>query len=614
MKSFFKNFTIVATILSSLVFHNAAYALVSQADIEAVNKGGEFYQQGCNTNQASNGEANLQLSMVGDSLLVGAYSAGLNGKVNAKGYVLSDPENQWPSGKVSRNTQGGIEIIKANSLPIKNSGAIVIELGTNDKLGLIQNNGERIDQVIQAVKDTQTTAKVYWIIPYNTTLSATDNTSVANMLNSKAQSLQFTTLDWPNEVKKNNYALEGGVHPGANYAEYADFIVNNVTNTSKGLSIQGSCRCNSLTGDGTLPDSVPQPYHDIFIAAASQFNVEPATLVALKFKETSSSYPEISPDGSGGTWGFRTEVVGGAWQAQYLAPGSPNVGRTGSAGPFQFLFSTWKSQTEAINNDGNKDGRYDAENVIDAAYGAARFISELGATKGASEEAMILAFTKYNAGPGTNSPTEYGRSAYKIYQDVITQGGSSIQGTGGSTTCNKGQGVSPDGFQFPLNTTKTLLKKGNPQGLVWDCAKNAEACLADPTYFGHGYAAADIGINTGTPVLAARPGQVVTGKGRACPGSCGMTIQGEDGLFYYYGHMKGGSIKVDKGQKVNAGDVIGEVGTTADAENTSPHLHFDVRSTGGITCVRSNIDPRCAEIMKDPRPALIASYNNLPEE
>lgn len=614
MKSFFKTFTVLITILSTLVFHNAAYALVSQADIEAVDKGGEFYQQGCNTNEAANGQAKFQLSMIGDSLLVGAYSAGLNEKVNAKQYVLADPENKWPSGKVSRNTQEGIDIIKSNSQSIKNSGAILIELGTNDKLGLIQNDGERIEEVIKAIKDTQTSGKVYWVIPYNSTMSETENTSVAEMLNSKAQSLQFTTLDWPSEVKKNNYVLEGGVHPGANYGAYADFLVNNVTNTSKGLSVQGACRCNSLTGNGTLPDSIPQPYHDIFIAAASQFNVEPATIATLKLMESSSNYPEIGADGSGGTWGFKSESVGGAWEAEYLAPGSPNVGKIGSAGPFQFLFSSWKSQSWAIENDGNKDGRYDAENVIDAAYAAARFISELGGTKGASQEQLTLAFAKYNGGPATTAPSafEYGRRAYERYQDIITQGGTSIQGTGGSTSCNKGQGVSADGFQFPLNTTKALLKEGNGQGLVWDCAKNADACLNDPTYQSHGYAAADIGALTGTPVLAARPGQVTWGDSADCKLNCSITVQADDGLFYLYTHMGAGTIKVSMGQKVVAGDVIGAVGTAADAQ-TSPHLHFDIRSESA-TCVRGDVEPKCAEVMKDPRPALVASYNNLPAQ
>lgn len=96
-------------------------------------------------------------------------------------------------------------------------------------------------------------------------------------------------------------------------------------------------------------------------------------------------------------------------------------------------------------------------------------------------------------------------------------------------------------------------------------------------YNGAGHNAIDIGMPTGTPVLAALSGTVVgTGNTDAVPGcySFGkwVLIKHANGLDTLYAHLS--QIGVSSGQAVTTGDAIGYSGMTGYA--TGPHLHFGV--------------------------------------
>ena len=96
----------------------------------------------------------------------------------------------------------------------------------------------------------------------------------------------------------------------------------------------------------------------------------------------------------------------------------------------------------------------------------------------------------------------------------------------------------------------------------------------------------DIDAPTGTPVIAAANGKVVwvgyglfSVKGNTGdPYGLAVAIRhdfGLDGkrLYTIYAHMR--TINVIDGQQLNAGDQIGEVGSTG--ATTGPHLHFEVK-------------------------------------
>ena len=82
----------------------------------------------------------------------------------------------------------------------------------------------------------------------------------------------------------------------------------------------------------------------------------------------------------------------------------------------------------------------------------------------------------------------------------------------------------------------------------------------------------DIGAPQGTPVVAAAPG-IVAHAGRAGNYGLAVFLQHEGGMETIYAHLSG--IAVKRGQLVQAGEVIGYVGSTG--KSTGPHLHFEVR-------------------------------------
>ena len=104
-----------------------------------------------------------------------------------------------------------------------------------------------------------------------------------------------------------------------------------------------------------------------------------------------------------------------------------------------------------------------------------------------------------------------------------------------------------------------------------------------PSYSGH--TGVDVNINVvGKSVVAVKSGTVVTSKAlRNSNGSYRsygeyIVINHHDGTMTLYAHMLSGSRKVQEGDTVAQGQVIGTVGSTGNS--TGPHLHFEVRVNG----------------------------------
>lgn len=105
------------------------------------------------------------------------------------------------------------------------------------------------------------------------------------------------------------------------------------------------------------------------------------------------------------------------------------------------------------------------------------------------------------------------------------------------------------------------------------------------------HAGVDLRASVGTPARAAQAGVVVRAKRAGGYGNLVVVDHG-GGLETRYAHL--GRIDVAVGQRVDAGQPVGEVGATGRV--TGPHLHFEVRRDGHtIDPTGPQVSPRTAE-------------------
>ncbi len=137
-----------------------------------------------------------------------------------------------------------------------------------------------------------------------------------------------------------------------------------------------------------------------------------------------------------------------------------------------------------------------------------------------------------------------------------------------------GQVVSPE--LPPLSPADTYLPSSPAQfnGYIWP----AEGVLTSGygMRWGRMHRGIDIAAPTGTPIMAAAPGVVVTAGWN--DGGYGnlVEVQHADGSLTLYAHNN--RILVREGQKVDQGEQISEMGSTGNS--TGPHLHFEIHPTG----------------------------------
>ncbi len=118
----------------------------------------------------------------------------------------------------------------------------------------------------------------------------------------------------------------------------------------------------------------------------------------------------------------------------------------------------------------------------------------------------------------------------------------------------------------------------------YDGHRGTDLRIGDPALF-----------RSGVMVRAAAPGTVVALRNDAperlrAPGTpwpegggqCGngVAIRTESGWVMRYCHMRRGSVRVRRGQRLAAGTPLGIVGLSGDT--TFPHLHFDIRRKGRV--------------------------------
>lgn len=91
----------------------------------------------------------------------------------------------------------------------------------------------------------------------------------------------------------------------------------------------------------------------------------------------------------------------------------------------------------------------------------------------------------------------------------------------------------------------------------------------------HAHTGLDIAAPYGTKIKSATVGTVTCAKYQGSYGNL-IVVDCGKGVEIYYGHCS--KINVKEGQKVKAGDIIGNVGSTGNS--TGNHLHFEIRVNG----------------------------------
>jgi murein DD-endopeptidase MepM/ murein hydrolase activator NlpD len=92
----------------------------------------------------------------------------------------------------------------------------------------------------------------------------------------------------------------------------------------------------------------------------------------------------------------------------------------------------------------------------------------------------------------------------------------------------------------------------------------------------------DIFAPRGTPIVSATSGYVVK-IGEDNLGGHTVSVVGDGGRKYYYAHLDSYARNLEVGDYVTRTTVLGYVGSTGNADDTPPHLHFGVyTATGAI--------------------------------
>lgn len=132
--------------------------------------------------------------------------------------------------------------------------------------------------------------------------------------------------------------------------------------------------------------------------------------------------------------------------------------------------------------------------------------------------------------------------------------------------------------EIPSGVTASIPENRPVGQFIWpvggfDGGKISEMMYGYGGYYKHG--GIDIVAPYGTPIFAAESGTVILAQWYYGYGNCVM-IQHDNGIVTVYGHSS--YLHVVQGQRVTAGELIADVGSTG--QSTANHCHFEVRING----------------------------------
>lgn len=166
-----------------------------------------------------------------------------------------------------------------------------------------------------------------------------------------------------------------------------------------------------------------------------------------------------------------------------------------------------------------------------------------------------------------------GRLARLTRTPAAFPGGEGPAGVGGpAAVLSDGQSTAVGATSVASTSVAStaLLSPGAPSRWLWPVPGRISQS------FSPSHPAIDIVTGHGALVVAADGGEVVYAEWEISGFGYLVVVDHGDDYRSYYGHLYG--FYVDVGQRVERGDLLGQLGTTGNS--TGPHLHFEMRHKG----------------------------------
>jgi murein DD-endopeptidase MepM/ murein hydrolase activator NlpD len=157
------------------------------------------------------------------------------------------------------------------------------------------------------------------------------------------------------------------------------------------------------------------------------------------------------------------------------------------------------------------------------------------------------------------------------------------------TSIDSGDALAPTGIEAPPPGGFTLTPPISPATYEQLTSPGYVFPVAGGAHYGHDFGnfRADTGFHegsdlfapAGTPLVAVQSG-VLHNVGWNRLGGWRLWIEDANGNWFYYAHLSAYSPIAKNDGHVNAGDVVGFVGNTGDAQGGPTHLHFEIHPGG----------------------------------
>lgn len=130
---------------------------------------------------------------------------------------------------------------------------------------------------------------------------------------------------------------------------------------------------------------------------------------------------------------------------------------------------------------------------------------------------------------------------------------------------------------------QTLISRGSQHGVyacIFQGAHHFANTWGAPRSGGRRHKGTDVMAPYGASVYAFTTGRI-SRMSYSGLGGIGLYLWGNDGVEYYYAHLKSYASGMYVGRHVEAGELVGYNGASGNADRWAPHVHFEVHPGGG---------------------------------